>query len=66
VQRETNSRFQALQRGMTARFESMDQWPLAADQRFEAMDKRFRTLQWTMGIGFSFLTFLMTVLKFWP
>jgi len=51
---------------MTARFESMDQWPLAADQRFEAMDKRFRTLQWTMGIGFSFLTFLMTVLKFWP
>ncbi|MBZ4659169.1 MAG: hypothetical protein JG766_1092, partial [Desulfacinum sp.] len=33
--------------------------------RFEAMDRRFASLQWTMGIGFSFLTVLMGLLKFW-
>uniref|UniRef100_A0A831ZJU2 DUF1640 domain-containing protein n=1 Tax=Desulfacinum infernum TaxID=35837 RepID=A0A831ZJU2_9BACT len=54
-----DKRFEALQREITARFE-------AVDKRFEAMDKRFQTLQWTMGIGFSLLAVLMGALKFWP
>ncbi len=52
-----DKRFEALQREIQARFE-------AVDKRFEAMDKRFTMLQWTMGIGFSFLAVLIGILKF--
>jgi chaperonin cofactor prefoldin len=65
LQREMNARFEAvdkrfeaLQREMNARFE-------AVDKRFEAMDKRFATLQWTMGVGFSVVVALIGFLKFW-
>jgi len=34
--------------------------------RFEAMDKRFLTLQWVMALGFSGIAALMGFLKFFP
>lgn len=53
-----DKRFEALQREMNARFEAME-------KRFEAIEKRFSVIQWTIGIGFSFLTLIMGILKFW-
>ncbi len=34
------------------------------DQRFSNIDQRFSILQWMMGIGFTVLALLITVLKF--
>ncbi len=66
-----DKRFEALQREMQARFEAMDERFRAIDERFramdkrfEAMDKRFTFMQWTMGIGFSFLAVLIGIIKF--
>jgi len=66
LQREMNARFEAqdkrfetLQREMNARFE-------AQEKRFEAMDRRFSFLQWFIGIGFSVLTILLTLFRFYP
>ena len=65
LQREMNARFEAmdkrfesLQREMNARFE-------AIDKRFEAMDKRFTFLQWFVGIGFSAVLGLTSLMPLW-
>ncbi len=34
------------------------------DQRFSNIDQRFSILQWMMGIGFTILALLITLLKF--
>jgi hypothetical protein len=34
------------------------------DKRFEQVDKRFSLIQWTMGIGFTMITVLMSVYQF--
>ena len=58
-----DKRMEALQREIAARAE-------ATDKRFEAlqreMDKRFSVLQWSIGIGFSVLTVLLTLFRFYP
>jgi hypothetical protein len=33
----------------------------AIDTRFEAMEKRFTTLQWFIGIGFTVISILIAV-----
>ena len=53
-----DKRFEALQREMNARFEAMD-------KRFEAMDKRFTFLQWFVGIGFSAVLGLTSLMPLW-
>jgi hypothetical protein len=57
----TDSRFQDLIHQMDKRFEQVD-------KRFEDlihhMDKRFSLIQWTMGIGFTMITILMSVYQF--
>ena len=77
LQREMNARFEAmdkrfeaLQREMNARFEAMDKRFEALQRemnaRFEAMDRRLSFLQWFIGIGFSVLTILFTLFRFYP
>ena len=58
LQREMDKRFESLQREMNARFE-------AIDKRFEAMDKRFTFLQWFVGIGFSAVLGLTSLMPLW-
>jgi chaperonin cofactor prefoldin len=53
-----DKRFESLQREMNARFE-------AIDKRFEAMDKRFTFLQWFVGIGFSAVLGLTSLMPLW-
>ena len=53
-----DKRFESLQREMNARFE-------AIDKRFEAMDKRFTFLQWFVGIGFSAVLGLTSLMPMW-
>ena len=56
-----DQRFQDLIHQMDKRFEQVD-------KRFEDlihhMDKRFSLIQWTMGIGFTMITVLMSVYQF--
>ena len=53
-----DKRFESLQREMNARFE-------AIDKRFEAMEKRFTFLQWFVGIGFSAVLGLTSLMPLW-
>jgi len=48
-----NTRSEALQKEMNARFE-------AINARFEAIEKRFATLQWMIGIGFTAIFLMIT------
>ncbi|SFM79413.1 hypothetical protein [Thermodesulforhabdus norvegica] len=68
LHREMNTRFEALHREMNARFEATERrfevLQREMNTRFEAMERRFTMLQWTMGIGFSFLAVLIAVIKF--
>ena len=68
-------RFEALQREMNARFEAMEKRFEAIDNRFEAlqremnarfeaMERRFNFMQWFMGIGFSVIVVLMSLINF--
>ncbi len=50
-------RFEALQKEI-ATIEKANQ------QRFEAIEKRLNFMQWFMGLGFTFLTFLITLFYF--
>jgi len=59
LQREMNARFEALQREMNARFESLIR---EMNARFEAIEKRLNFMQWFMGIGFTILSLLMSLL----
>ena len=34
------------------------------DKRFEQMDKRFSSLRWTIGIGFTVIVALMSLYQF--
>lgn len=58
LQREMNARFEALQKEMNARFESID-------KRFEATEKRLTFLQWFLGIGFSAVLCLTSLMPLW-
>jgi hypothetical protein len=52
-----SARFEALIKEMNTKFE-------AINTRFEALDKRLTFLQWLIGIGFTFLAGLITLLNF--
>jgi hypothetical protein len=59
--REMNARFEAIIKEMNTRFETQKR---ESDARFEALEKRFNFLQWTMMLGFTFLSILITILSF--
>ena len=68
MQQNMDKRFEAIDKRfeenryyMDKRFEDLMHH---TDKRFEDMDKRFRLMQWTMVIGFSILSVMMTVFKF--
>lgn len=50
------TRFEALQRELAARFE-------AVDKRFESMDKRFSVIQWMIGILVGIPALTITVIQ---
>ena len=54
-------RFESLQREMNARFESLQR---KMDARFQALEKRLNFMQWFMGIGFTILSLLIALFKF--
>ena len=57
-----------LQERMDTRFEAIEKRFEAVDDKFESMqrymDRRFSSLQWTMGLGFTLLAALMAVFNF--
>jgi len=59
--REMNSRFEALQKETNARFEALQREMYA---RFQAIEKRLNFMQWFMGIGFTILSLLIALFKF--
>ena len=61
ITREMNTRFEAITREMNTRFETQKR---ESDARFEALEKRFNFLQWTMMLGFTFLSILITIFSF--
>jgi len=79
LQREMNARFEALQKEMNARFEAIDKRFEVTLKRFEAIDKRFEAidirfeaiekrltfLQWFLGIGFSAVLCLTSLMPLW-
>jgi len=56
-----DKRFEALQREMNARFEALIR---EMDARFQAIEKRLSFMQWFMGIGFTIISILIALLKF--
>ncbi len=64
LQVQMDKRFEALQVQMDKRFEAVDKRFEAVDKRFDDFNRRFALLQWTMLIGFTMLTLLITVLRF--
>ena len=71
-----DKRFEALQREMNARFEAMEKRFEAIDKRFEslqremnarfeAIEKKFTFLQWFVGIGFSAVLGLTSLMPLW-
>ena len=46
------------------RFVSVDGRFEQVDKRFEQVDKRFSMLQWSIGLGFTFITVLMSLYNF--
>jgi len=61
ITKEMNARFEAITREMNTRFETQKR---ESDARFEALEKRFNFLQWTMMLGFTFLSILITIFSF--
>ena len=57
LREEINARFEALQREMDTRFEMVD-------RRFDSMEKRLNFIQWFIGIGFSAVVALVSLLRF--
>jgi CRISPR/Cas system CMR subunit Cmr6 (Cas7 group RAMP superfamily) len=55
------TRYETLYKEMNTRFEALQK---EMNVRFEALERRFNFLQWFMGLGFSFLAFLITLLSF--
>ena len=45
------------------RFEAMDKRFEASDKRFESLKRRLTFMQWFMGIGFTFIALLITLLN---
>ena len=63
-----SARFEAMEKrfeAMEKRFEAMEKRFEAIDKRFEAMDKRFTFLQWFVGIGFSAVLGLTSLMPLW-
>ena len=64
-----DKRFEALQREMNARFEAMDKrfesLQREMNARFEAIEKKFTFLQWFVGIGFSAVLGLTSLMPLW-
>ena len=60
LREDMEKRFQMQKEYMDKRFE-------AADKRFDRMDKRIdslsSTIRWLAGVGFAYISILMTVLK---
>ena len=57
MEKANQQRFEAMEKAHQQRFEAME-------KRFEALEKRLSFLQWFMGIGFTFLALLITLLNF--
>ena len=62
--REMNARFEAMEKRFEAMEKANQQRFEAINKHLEAMEKRFTFLQWFIGIGFTFLAFLITILNF--
>ena len=65
LQREMNARFEAMEKrfeAMDKRFESLQR---EMNARFEAIEKKFTFLQWFVGIGFSAVLGLTSLLPLW-
>lgn len=77
--KESNTHFEALQKEMNIRFESIQQEMSSnrketntrfealqkiMDIRFEAIDKRFNQQNWLIGMMFTLLAILMTILNY--
>jgi hypothetical protein len=61
---EMNLRFEAQKKESDIKFEAINARFEALITRFEALDKRLTFLQWLIGIGFTFLAGLITLLNF--
>ena len=59
-----DKRFEDMIHFIDKRFEAIDKRFEDMNNRFGDMNKRFNSLQWFMGIGFSFLALLITVLSY--
>jgi len=55
------TKFEALQREMNARFEALQR---EMDARFQAIEKRLNFMQWFIGIGFTIISILIALFKF--
>ena len=58
---DVNTRFEDMQHATDRRFEGIHS---EMDRRFEHVDKRFNTMQWSIGAGFTLLVILMSVYEF--
>ncbi|RME88108.1 MAG: hypothetical protein D6767_10700 [Candidatus Hydrogenedentota bacterium] len=56
-----DKRFENLMRMVDKRFEDMYHY---MDKRFEDMNKRFTSIQWQLGLGFTAIMVLLSVYKF--
>ena len=67
LREDMDKRFILLREEMDKRFESVDKRFEAVDKRFDKMDTRIdslsSTIKWLAGIGFAYISILMTVLK---
>ena len=52
--KRVDERFASSEKIMNERF-------ISFEKRFEAIDKRFETMQWLLGLGFTFLTIIVTI-----
>ena len=67
LREDMEKRFQMQKEYMDKRFEMVDKRFEMIDKRFDRMDKRIdslsSTIRWLAGVGFAYISILMTVLK---
>jgi len=61
---QVDRRFEDMLRLMDVRFEQVEKRFEQVDKRFEQVDKRFSQMQWTIGLGFTLMTVVMTLYRF--
>lgn len=64
----TDKRYEEIQKQMDIRFEYMHKYMDKrfddVNNRFTDMNKRFNSMQWMMGIGFTLITTVMIIIRF--